>query len=103
MEHTRGLWKWNWKINDRLECECGIYSEYEEGQAVSICRAPRYEKEKQWEANALLITAAPDLLKACKEVANWAETASPIRLIQELDIVIKKVNQAISKAEKEMK
>lgn len=70
MRHTPRPWKWYWKINDGLEADCGIYSEYTYGQAVSICRAPRYEKEEQWEANARLIASAPELLEEHK---RWAK------------------------------
>ncbi len=99
MEYTPGPWKWGWKIDDRLEADCGVHSEHTRGQAVSICRAPRYEKEEQWKANARLICGAQDLLGACKALIRWSKTATPTRIIQELDPIIKQAKLAISKAE----
>jgi len=60
MEPTYGKWKWYWKENESYEADCGVYVEEVYGQAVSVCRAPRFEKKERWEANACLIAHAPD-------------------------------------------
>ncbi len=93
MKHTLTPWKWYWKINDRLEADCGVFSESITGQAVSVCRTPRYEKEEQWEANARLIASAPDLLEACKYVIEQ------LRNVKGKTFPILPILNAIAKAE----
>ncbi len=66
--HTPGPWRWHWGVNEELHADCGVYSEKREGQAYSVCRAPRYESQAQWEANARLIAAAPELLEVAKDL-----------------------------------
>ena len=104
MKHTLTPWKWYWKINDRLEADCGVFSESITGQAVSVCRAPRYEKEEQWEANARLIVQAPGLLEACKEINKffYGENGHTWRGEKNMKGIIPyayKINRAIAKAE----
>jgi hypothetical protein len=97
--YTAGPWKVEpFKLGDRLEADCGVYSERFEGQAISICRAPRYEKEKQWEANAALIAAAPDLLDSLKYMIREAKTSTDWSgpLSQQ---IIRQMDELISKAE----
>jgi hypothetical protein len=38
--------------------------------AYSVCRAPRYQTRQQWEADARLISAAPDLYDAADNALN---------------------------------
>lgn len=65
-EHTPGPWGWYWRHEDG-EAICGVFSETRPGMAYSVCRAPRYQTKEQWEADARLIAAAPELLEALKE------------------------------------
>ena len=68
-----GPWQWYWHRNtdkDPSEAECGVFVEKRPGHAYSVCRAPRYEKKEQWEANARLIAAAPDLVEAAR-IGAW--------------------------------
>lgn len=67
--HTPGPWKWHWKL-DGLKADCGVFSEKTEGHAYSICRAPVFEAQDQWEANARLISAAPDMLEALEALVQ---------------------------------
>lgn len=46
-----------------------------------------------------LFLVEEELLEACKSIIEWAEKGTPINLIQELDLILIKVKQAISKAE----
>ncbi len=94
MKYTPEPWKWYWKINEKLEAECGVYSENVTGQVISVCRAPRYESEKQWKANARLIASVPELLKACKLSKSLLEG-----LGREKGNVYKDICEAIAKAE----
>lgn len=73
MIHTPGPWTWYWRQDNGNEADCGVMSGAESGRARSVCRAPRYESEKQWEANARLISAAPELLEALQAMLR-AET-----------------------------
>jgi len=54
---------------DSLEADCGIVSK----GGYSVCRCPRYQKQKRWAADAALICAAPDLLEACKAALDFLE------------------------------
>lgn len=65
MIHTPGPWTWYWR-QVAGEADCGVMSGAESGRARSVCRAPRYESEEQWEANARLICTAQELLEALK-------------------------------------
>lgn len=90
MEHTKGPWVFG-----------GIHSReiYDTQRYRAICKlstgtlyAPEADTEMQ--ANARLISAAPDLLEACQSV--WEHINSPIDHIP--GSVIEKVQQAILKA-----
>jgi hypothetical protein len=65
-KHTPGPWQWYWRVENG-EANCGVFYEEHKGVAYSICRAPRYETAKQWEANARLIVASPLLLVSLRE------------------------------------
>ena len=61
---SAGPWKWYW-FKAEGEAACGVYNEDNNGTQRTICKAPRYQTREQWEADAKLIAAAPDLLAAC--------------------------------------
>lgn len=67
--HTPGPWKWYWREEDG-KANCGVFWEKLPGHAYAVARAPQYEKWAQWEANARLIAAAPDLLALAKQYAS---------------------------------
>ena len=68
MAHTPGPWEWYFKLGKNLETDCGVFHD-DNGKAYSVCRCPRYQGEKQWEADARLIAAAPMLLQELKNIA----------------------------------
>lgn len=75
-KHTKGSWDWYWRFdNSTNEADCGVAS----SGGYSVCRAPRYQEKKQWEADARLIAAAPDMLEALERLVRRAtrELADP--------------------------
>ena len=70
MSHTPGPWQWYWRTEND-ETNCGVFWEKSKGQAWPVCRAPRYQTEEQWTADARLISAAPDLLVALNEAVGY--------------------------------
>jgi hypothetical protein len=107
MSHTPGPWKWHWGLGHNLEADCGVFHEPIEGQAYSVCRCPRYQSQLQWEADARLMAAAPELLAACKGLLPFVEfldDAGPRGeewQSEELKEAIAATNAAVAKAEKE--
>lgn len=71
---TAGPWKYSWRQVDG-EADCGVFAEPHEGQAYSVCRAPLYQTEEQWDADARLIAAAPELLAALIGAVEMATNA----------------------------
>lgn len=81
-EHTPGPWQWYWRTEDGV-ANCGVFHEPREGMAYSVCRAPQYQTKDQWESDARLIAAAPDLLDALQAIvysaaANQAAVNYPL-------------------------
>lgn len=78
MKHTEvtpGEWTWYWRKDDHTgETDCGVVAEDRPGEGVSVCRAPRYQTEKQWAVDGPLLASAKDLLAAFEEAVKWADT-----------------------------
>lgn len=62
MKHTPGPWKWHHRSEDQSH-NGSVFSEMRTGMAYAVAMMPRYQKKEQWEADAHLIAAAPDLLR----------------------------------------
>lgn len=95
--HTPGPWKYYWREDENYkgQADCGVYSEVRKGHAYSVCRAPRHQSKEQWEADARLIAAAPDLLAALK-----VSRAFLLRLGASVEgATIEAIDAAIAKAE----
>jgi len=77
-EHTPSPWKWHWRQEDGIATG-SIFSEIHPGHAYAVAMTPRYQTQAQWEADARLIAAAPELLVALKhcviERSEWLEEA----------------------------
>ena len=75
MEHTKGNWKVGEKrlMMDYLDMVETTIIENEKGNIIA-CAIYHNTKPEQ-EANARLISAAPDLLEACKEVQTTLENS----------------------------
>lgn len=65
MKHTKGKWHYKMFGQARLNCNCVISSDNDDTICV-MKRDDNADRETQ-EANAKLITAAPDLLGACNK------------------------------------
>ena len=94
-EPTDGEWKYYWRVEDG-KANCGVFAEPRNGHAYSVCRAPQYETQEQWEANARLMAAAPELLEALNECADRLQ----IHMTHTEDLIAHmKACKAIAKAE----
>jgi len=67
-QHTQGPWTWHNAKNDDGTHNGSVIYEKRPGMAYCVCKAPRYQTDDQWEADAALIAAAPDLLSALNEM-----------------------------------
>lgn len=67
---TAGRWQYYWRTNDAGEADCGVFYEERAGLAHSVCRAPRYQKQDQWDADGNFIASArtdvPRLVQALR-------------------------------------
>ncbi len=63
MKHTPEPWTYYWHVADNGETDCGVVNH----RGYSVCRAPRYQKKDQWEADARLIVKAPEMYELLKE------------------------------------
>lgn len=96
-EHTAGPWKWHWRSEGGLSTG-SVYAEPRTGHAYAVAICPQYQKRSQWEADARLISAAPDLLAALREAretilqlknSRWSECeGSDAEWVGGLDVVI---------------
>lgn len=85
--HTPGPWE------AEQDCANSIGIVSEETEVARICPEDDDLTEQEW-ADARLIAAAPDLLKACKAVASFAVSWEPLTPGD-----IAEVTAAIAKAE----
>lgn len=66
---TDGTWQWYWRYDEKKdEADCGVFVQEFTGMARSICRAPRYDTQAQWEANARLIAQAPAMAEVLHDL-----------------------------------
>jgi hypothetical protein len=71
--HTPGPWEWSWAKDGDL-ADGRIFTGWNAmfiGAPLCVAVSPRYQKQAQWEADAALIAAAPDLLKACQRAYSF--------------------------------
>ena len=104
MSHTPGPWK----ITDGDQARPKIVSDNNTPVVAVFCGD--YDSEPGWEISeedARLIASAPDLLEACKEVMQYFTSMNDIPVeratIKTNSDTIKKMKQAIAKAEGEEK
>ncbi len=65
---TPGPWQWHWRFEDDIATG-SVFSEQWPGMAYAVAMCPRYQTQELWEADAKLIVAARDMLKALQEIA----------------------------------
>lgn len=66
--HTPGPWEYYWRVDDENHADCGVYALRRPGQAYAVARCPKYQSKIQWNADASLIAAAPELLAEVKRL-----------------------------------
>lgn len=69
-KHTLGPWHWHWRYEDGV-ANGSVYAMPREGHAYAVAMCPRYQTREQWEADAALIAAAPEMLAALKAVVEF--------------------------------
>jgi hypothetical protein len=75
MKHTKGPWKIGWWKHDFANHH-GASIRLGNGFIIAGVFSGKddwLQRDKKTEANARLIAAAPDLLKACKAVDEWLQ------------------------------
>ena len=102
-----GDWKYEkFRQNPDGEADCGLFAEVRCHMAVSVARAPRYETEKQYEANfkaiALLRNIAPSLLAVAEAAEKLSEAIPRLRLTM-ADSLKEALDSFAEAVEKEMK
>jgi len=70
---TPAPWRWHWRSEDEAT-PGSVFAEPHEGHAYAVAMMPRYQTKEQWEADARLIAAAPDLLEACQAMLSDYES-----------------------------
>lgn len=76
-KHTPGPWAISEGRKLRQEASCGSVPIKSPGNDLALCSVATYQRESgEWEANARLIAAAPDLLAALKNLACPAHFGS---------------------------
>ena len=101
-EHTPGPWRWYWREEADIKgdiADCGVFHEKHPGHAYAIARCPQYENREQWEANARLIAAAPDLLQALKGAAEVIDACVRNTATVPIPGISRIMRAAIAKAE----
>lgn len=68
--HTYSPWTWHSAKNDDGTNNGSVIHLERPGMAHCVCKAPQYQTDDQWEADATLIAAAPDMLEALKQCDN---------------------------------
>jgi hypothetical protein len=68
-EHTPSPWQWHWRFEDGIATG-SVFSELHEGHAYAVAICPRLQMKDQWEADARLIVAAPEMLSLLKELID---------------------------------
>jgi hypothetical protein len=70
MNHTPGPWK---VFNNREIGPISNDGDQSHGMMLPVAYIEQYDYPNDYEANARLIAAAPDLLKALQEITAWYE------------------------------
>ena len=96
-KHTPGPWTWDWHQVEG-EADCGVRSELKAGHAFSVCRAPRYQTQKQWEDDARLIAAAPDSYEANRKFIAAANSVWNIKPHHDDDYIYDEMGSELAAA-----
>lgn len=91
--HTAGPWEWCYRVNENDENDGSVFWMKREGHAYCVAKAPRYQTEEQWAADAALIAAAPEtaeerdrLKKHLQEILTAYETGALEMNSPEIDV-----------------
>jgi len=97
MEHTKG--KWTIRYENNLTAIVTLSGEMQLSLFSSKLNPPLNCDLQEWEANARLIAAAPDLLDACKKAAGYVLAC--VDPTSWAGRVYEEITDAIAKAESE--
>lgn len=102
---TKGPWRWDWRPGDD-SAPGSVYAEPFEGHAYAVAMMPRYQTKQQWEADAQLIAAAPEMYDAidpemleaiAREIDGFEHSARA----ESLRVIARRQRAAIKKAKRE--
>ena len=92
-QYTKGEWKSRHPINNDYTIYMGEY-----GKGI-IQVAMLFESSPNAEANARLISAAPDMYEALKTISAFYSETGYKNVIPSMIEAVRKINKAIAKAE----
>ena len=92
---TPGPWDWHASLHDDGRNNGSVLSDVASGRARCVCKAPQYQHPDQWQADANLIAAAPELYEALVLAEDRIESE---RSPGEWDPLLREIRAAIAKA-----
>ena len=98
VKHTPGPWGWAYRQHEGAN-DGSVFWMKRPGHSYCVAKAPRYQSREQWEADARLLSAAPELLEALESMWKFVDGLVPEgSYAPGCNSALEKARYAISKA-----